>query len=177
MAGRAHPNDTNMINAIDRICNTIDQNPILRERVHFVQNYDEELSRALAQGADIALNTPQVRNEQGERISTEASGTSGMKDALGNTLLISTEDGWFADARIRAETAGTSDFKPPYLEITGITYEEEVASLYEKMREASQIIDKGEQIEIATRQMREYLPIVSSARMIKDYLNMAIPQK
>ncbi|MEK6554104.1 MAG: pitrilysin family protein, partial [Bdellovibrionota bacterium] len=47
----------------------------------------EELSRALAQGADASLNTPRVRNEQSERISTEASGTSGMKDALGNTLL------------------------------------------------------------------------------------------
>lgn len=177
MAGRAHQTDRPMQEKLTEILKTIDSNPILKSRAHFIQNYDEPLARALARGADMALNTPMTRNGNGEMISTEACGTSIFKDMLGNTILISTDDGGVADARIRAETEGISDFKPPYLEITGANYQEEVDSLYAQMRNAARIINEGNRVAQTIEQLKEYLPVISGERMIQDYLEMTFPRE
>lgn len=177
MAGRAHQTDRPMQEKLTEILKIIDQNPVLKARAHFVQNYDEPLARALARGADMALNTPMTRNGNGESISTEACGTSIFKDMLGNTILISTDDGGVADARIRAEAEGIRDFKPPYLEITGSTYREEVDSLYAQMRHAARIINDGNRVAQTIEQLKEYLPVISGERMIQDYLEMTFPRE
>lgn len=177
MAGRAHQTDRPMQEKLTEILKIIDSNPVLKARAHFVQNYDEPLACSLARGADMALNTPTTRNGNGEMISTEACGTSIFKDMLGNTILISTDDGGVADARIRAEREGVSDFTPPYLEITGETYQEELDSLYAQMRQASRIINDGNRITHTIEQLKEYLPVISGERMIQDYLEMTFPKE
>lgn len=178
MAGNVHQSEGVMQGELARILKIIDQNPILKKRVHFVENYDEDLARALAHGADISLNTPSVRDESGHRISTEACGTSWLKK-LGNlTLLISTSDGGVADPEVEAMRKGIADFKPPYFKISGDTYADEVASLYKNMEDAADIIRKKDPTAYADaikRQLKAYLPIISGSRMIKDYLNLAFP--
>ncbi|MBI2063267.1 MAG: glycogen/starch/alpha-glucan phosphorylase [Candidatus Yanofskybacteria bacterium] len=177
MAGEAHSADKPMQEELKRIFKVIDANPILKKRVHFVKNYNEVLAKALAQGADVALNTPRVRIEEGERrgerISTEACGTSWEKDILGNTILISTPDGGAADLEVLAEQAKTEK-EESFLEISGQNFNEEVESLYGQMRHAADLLDdKAKKIEYLKRQLAAYLPIISGARMEVDYLNSA----
>lgn len=175
MAGEAHSADTVMQAELTRILEIVEKSPILKERVHFVKNYNDVLAKTLAQGADVSLNTPRVRNENGERISTEASGTSGMKDVLGQTILISTADGWMADLKMHAEQSGKKG-PPPFLEIIGENNDEEIASLYEQMRHATNLLDDKDKKNVhLKRQLVASLPIISGTRMEADYLNLAIP--
>lgn len=179
LAGKAHASDGFMQGELARILKIVDQNPILKKRVHFVENYNEGLAKALAQGADVSLNTPRVKDESGHSISTEACGTSWLKDVLGHTLLISTSDGGVADPEIEARQKDINDFQPPYFKISGETYEEEVASLYENMGKTADIVRKKNPEEYADavkRQLKAYLPIMSGSRMERDYINLAFPR-
>lgn len=178
MSGNVHPADQDMRKELKDMLNIIDQNPVLKARVHFVQDYDEALGRVLVQGADVSINTPTViRN--GVRVSTEACGTSWEKDVANSTILISTEDGGVADARMRAEAEGVVNFEAPYLEITGSNYSEEVESMYAQMERASRLVDNKDSeltwSSFVKKQLKGFLPVISSARMEVDYLNFGIP--
>ena len=149
--------------------------------MHFVQNYDEDLARALVQGADISINTPIVRDHtSGRRVSTEACGTSYQKDIANGGILISTEDGGVADiAHIAAEMGVPEDFDRPYLQITGNSHNEEVDSLYGNIQRAAEIIrDKGDMTyeEYVKRQTAAFLPLITGSRMVADYLNLSFPK-
>ena len=61
----------------------------LEDRVIFLENYDIDIARHLAWGADVWLNTPVMENE--------ASGTSGMKAGMNGVLNLSVPDGWWAE--------------------------------------------------------------------------------
>lgn len=170
MAGNVHPDDKQMKWKLERILRIIDGNEILRKRVHFIQDYDEALGKALAQGADISINTPIV--------GMEACGTSGMKDMLNNVIVISTEDGWLADPTIKARSEGQPIPKPSYLQIIGKNKDEEVHSVCANLRLGSQIKDGRAGIswgEHVKRQLKTYFPIISGARMEKDYINLGLP--
>lgn len=181
ISGNAHPTDEPMKERLNYILKVIDENPILKSRVHFIQDYDEDLSRALAQGADVSVNTPVVRkHELNEEISSEASGTSGMKDAINGVILISTSDGWFADPKREAEAKGEEWTTISYLEIKGTSHEEEVKSLYSQIKRSADII-KGKDSEFnwgqfIKRQLGTYLPIISGSRMLGEYLNRCFDQ-
>jgi starch phosphorylase len=87
-AGKAHPADTlgkNMIREIIDFAKSYQ----LEDRVVFVENYDMNVSRHLAWGADVWLNNPVKENE--------ASGTSGMKAAINGVLNLSVLDGWWPE--------------------------------------------------------------------------------
>ena len=62
----------------------------LEDRMIFLENYDINVARHLAWGADVWLNTPIRENE--------ASGTSGMKAAINGVLNLSVLDGWWPEA-------------------------------------------------------------------------------
>ncbi|HEX2517165.1 MAG TPA: alpha-glucan family phosphorylase [Chloroflexota bacterium] len=88
-AGKAHPADDagkELIREIVRYARRDD----LRRRIVFIENYDLNVARYLAQGCDVWLNLP--------RRPLEASGTSGMKAALNGVLHLSVLDGWWAEA-------------------------------------------------------------------------------
>ena len=61
--------------------------PEVRGRFAFVEDYDMEVGRVLTQGADVWLNNP--------RRPLEACGTSGMKAAINGVLNCSVLDGWW----------------------------------------------------------------------------------
>ncbi len=157
LAGKVHQGDTVMYQRLLEILQLVDADPILKERVHYIQDYDEELGRALAVGSNIAINVPEV--------GWEACGTSWEKDIANLKLLISTSDG------------GVADIKPiACLEVSGVRPEDETTSLYANMRRAAQIVASDELLmQHIHRQLSAYLPIISGARMLKDYLKFLFP--
>jgi starch phosphorylase len=87
-AGKAHPADTLGKNMIKEII-AFAQDYQLEDHVVFLENYDINVARHLAWGADVWLNNPVRENE--------ASGTSGMKAAINGVLNLSVLDGWWPE--------------------------------------------------------------------------------
>ncbi|MBP5634539.1 alpha-glucan family phosphorylase [Candidatus Saccharibacteria bacterium] len=153
LAGRVHMGDNCMFDRLMKLLHLIDKHPVLRERVHYLPDYDEELGFALSVGANSSINTPIV--------GLEACGTSWMKDIANLGLLISTHDGGVADM--------PSD---NYLSIKGKTEEEECAELYRQMETAAAAWQNDFDLEYWVRkELVAYLAIISGSRMMKDYLN------
>ena len=153
LAGRVHLGDRTMFERLMKLLHTIDRNPILRERVHYLPDYDEELGLALSLGANSSINTPIV--------GLEACGTSWMKDIANLGILISTHDGGVADM--------SSD---NYLTISGKTEADEVRELYRQMQTAIEAWQNDFDLEYwIHKELVAYLDIISGSRMMKDYLN------
>ena len=158
LTGKVHQGDVTMYQKLLEVLKLIDSDPVLKERVHYIQDYDEELGRALAIGSDASINIPIV--------GLEACGTSWEKDVANLKLLISTSDGGVADVQPIA-----------CLEVTGRNYEAEVSSLYVNMHKAAAILKNDQLLEKHIRhQLSNYLPIISGARMMKDYLKFIFPK-
>lgn len=85
-SGKAHPADDVGKNLIKQIIEFA-KNPSVRQKIIFLENYDIRISRYMAQGVDVWLNTP--------RRPQEASGTSGMKAAVNGVVNVSILDGWW----------------------------------------------------------------------------------
>lgn len=152
LAGKVWQGDTRMYMKLQEILKKVNEDDVLRERVHYLQDYDEALGKALSFGSDVAINVP--------IIGLEACGTSWEKDIANLKFLISTADGGVADVSPLA-----------CLEVTGATYDDEVNSLYEQMRIAGEALRDDAQLEKwVHKQLVGYLPTISGARMIKDYL-------
>ena len=153
LSGRVHSGDDVMFGKLMDLLKKIDENPILKERVHYLPDYDEELGLALSLGANSSINTPIV--------GLEACGTSWEKDIANLGLLISTHDGGVADC--------SSD---NYLHVEGKSEEEEVKSLYEQMELAVKAWNNDFDLEYWVHtQLKAYLDICSGTRMMRDYLN------
>jgi starch phosphorylase len=121
-AGKAHPKDQPGKEFIRTIAE-LRHNPVFKERVVFVEDYDVNVCRYLVQGVDVWLNNP--------RRPLEASGTSGEKVVLNGGLNMSILDGWWAEAydgvngfAIGKGTSHVSD---------EITDERDALSLYETL--------------------------------------------
>ena len=157
MAGNVGVGDTTY-DRLQVMLHKITDDPILRERVHYITDYDESLAKAMSVGSDISINVPVV--------GLEACGTSFMKD-LGNLdLLVSTNDG------------GVADVSPSVaLIVHGKDYKAEITSLYEQMRKAAAIWhdDQAWATEVA-KVLSAYLPIISGSRMVRDYLRYLFHQ-
>lgn len=89
IAGKAHPQDAGG-KAMIRDWVRFAQQPAMRSRVIFLEDYDIDLAQQLVQGIDVWINTP--------RRPWEACGTSGMKVLVNGGLNLSELDGWWADA-------------------------------------------------------------------------------
>ena len=154
LAGKVHQGDVEMRATLNSVLSKIESDDFLRERVHFIQDYDEELGLALAVGSDVAINVPIV--------GLEACGTSFMKDLANLKLLISTNDG------------GVADISPtPCLEVSGVNYSDELRSLYLQMNRAGQIFKDNYLLEKQVqKQLQGYITVVSGSRMMKDYLRL-----
>ena len=152
LSGRVHEGDSVMTERLTRVLHTIDGDPVLKARVHYLPDYDEELGRALSVGSNVSINTPIV--------GLEACGTSWMKDIINFGILVSTHDGGVADC-------------PPesYLNISGETEAEEIESLYARMEEAASAWSNDFDLEyILKTELANFLPVISGTRMLKDYL-------
>ena len=87
-AGKAHPKDDQGKEIIKRLIEFAQQ-PEVRNRIVFLEDYDINVARNLVQGVDVWLNTP--------RRPMEACGTSGMKAAINGVLNVSVLDGWWCE--------------------------------------------------------------------------------
>jgi len=87
-AGKAHPADTLGKSMIKEILDFAKDYQV-EDRVVFLENYDINVARHLAWGADVWLNNPVRENE--------ASGTSGMKAGMNGVLNLSILDGWWPE--------------------------------------------------------------------------------
>ncbi len=88
-AGKAHPADKAGKEMIREVIQFAREYRV-EDRVIFLEDYDVDIARHLAWGADVWLNTPIRPNE--------ASGTSGMKAAINGVLNLSVLDGWWPEA-------------------------------------------------------------------------------
>ncbi|MGB5324057.1 MAG: alpha-glucan family phosphorylase [Pseudomonadales bacterium] len=89
IAGKAHPADQSGKDLIQQWIQLIRQ-PVLRQHVIFLSDYDMLLTENLVQGVDVWINTP--------RRPWEACGTSGMKVLVNGGINLSVLDGWWAEA-------------------------------------------------------------------------------
>ncbi|MDO4526545.1 MAG: glycogen/starch/alpha-glucan phosphorylase [Candidatus Saccharibacteria bacterium] len=154
LAGRVHTGDERMARLLGEVLDTVARDDYLSTHVHYIADYDEKLAYALSVGSNIAINVPIV--------GLEACGTSWEKDVANLNLLISTHDGGVADG-----SAGA------YLNVSGMSEDEELLELYRRMEEAATVWSStGFDLEVLIRkQLAEFLPVISGARMLGDYLD------
>lgn len=158
IAGRVHTGDQNMIHKLYALLSKIDQDDYLRTHVHYLSDYDEELAYGLSCGSNTSINIPIV--------GLEACGTSWMKDVANFDILISTHDGGVADASINS-----------YLNVSGNDESEELDMLYQRMEESISIWENDYDLEYTIKtQLKNFLPVISGARMMKDYLDYLFPK-
>ena len=88
-----------------------------------------------------------------------------MKDIANLNILISTHDGGVADGSMSS-----------YLNVSGSSEEEEMDVLYQRMEEAILIWQNDFDLEYTIKeQLKTFLPVISGARMLKDYLDYLFP--
>ena len=88
-----------------------------------------------------------------------------MKDIANLNLLISTHDGGVADGSSKA-----------YLNVSGLNEDEELDALYQRMSEAVAIWENDFDLEFEIKtELAEFLPTISGARMMQDYLDYLFP--
>ena len=157
IAGRVHAGDKVMSGKLHRLLETVAADNYLRDHVHYLPDYDEKLAYGLSVGSNAAINVPIV--------GLEACGTSWMKDVANLNFLISTHDGGVADCSASS-----------YLNVSGGNEEEELDMLYQRMEEAMAASENDFDLEyILQQQLKAYLPVISGARMLKDYLDYLFP--
>lgn len=158
LTGRVHSGDETMSKKLYDVLNTVDKDDYLRDHVHYIADYDEKLAYALSVGSNAAINIPIV--------GLEACGTSWMKDIGNLNTLISTHDGGVADASVNS-----------YFNVTGMDESEELDMLYQRMEEAIATWENDFDLEFVTRrQLEAFLPVISGARMMHDYLDFLFPK-
>lgn len=153
IAGRVHTGDETMGGKLKTLLHDVSQDDFLKTHVHYIANYDEKLAYGLSCGSNTAINIPIV--------GLEACGTSWMKDVANLNLLISTHDGGVAD--VSAEN---------YLNVHGTNEDEELNELYLRMEEAISVWENDFDLEfLLKKQLAAFLPVISGARMLNDYLD------
>ena len=158
LAGRVHAGDSTMSAKLHNVLELIEQDDYLKTHVHYIPDYDEEVAYALSIGCNAAINVPIV--------GLEACGTSWMKDVANLNLLISTHDGGVADGSQNS-----------YLNVSGKDEAEELDVLYQRMEDAAQIWENDFDLEYNIwQQLKEFLPVISGARMMNDYLDYLFPK-
>jgi len=166
VAGKAHPQDEEGKRLVQQFVHFANQ-PAVRPRVVFLEDYDMALAEHLVQGVDVWLNTP--------RRPWEACGTSGMKVLVNGGLNCSELDGWWAEAYSPAVGWALGD---------GQEHAEpgwdaaEAAQLYELLEQhiVPEFYDRNPEgmpvrwVGRIRRSMAQLTPRFSSNRMLREYV-------
>ena len=165
-SGKAHPHDNPGKEYIQQIIKT-SNDPDLRKKIIFLEDYDIATARMLVQGVDIWLNTP--------RRPLEASGTSGMKAAANGVLNFSILDGWW-DEGYNGQNGwpighGEEYNDPEYQDIIDSltlynTLEDDIVPLFYNRR-ADGI--PTEWIDMMKSSMKSICPYFNTNRMVAEY--------
>jgi starch phosphorylase len=165
-AGKSHPADFAGKELLHTVYMLV-QDREFQGRIAFLEDYDMNLARYLAHGADVWLNNP--------RRLQEASGTSGMKAAVNGVLNLSVRDGWW-DEGYNGENgwaigAGPAEGSVPDQDINdaGDLYrllEDEVVPLYYRQ---DRLGVPQEWVQMIKQSICSILPRFSACRMAKEY--------
>jgi starch phosphorylase len=165
-SGKAHPHDVPGKNLIKEIYHFAQQ-PEIRRKIVFLENYDIGIAKYLVSGSDLWLNTP--------RRPMEASGTSGMKAAINGVLNCSILDGWWAEGY--RPSVGWAIGSGEYYEDEEEQDEIESKLLYDLLEREiiPRYYDRGRDglprgwISMMKSSMRELGPQFASHRMLMEY--------
>jgi len=164
-AGKAHPQDQGAKLILQKLLEW-QRHPLVRNRVAFIEDYDQEVARHLVQSVDVWMNVP--------RRPQEASGTSGQKVAINGGLNFSVLDGWWLEGYDGDNGFAIGD-------LTELTDDEadrrEAESFYRVLYEevVSRFYEKDEQgiprrwIAMMKRSIQTLVPLFSSDRMVAEY--------
>ena len=165
-AGKAHPQDQGAKLILQKLIDW-QRNPAIRQRVAFIEDYDQEIARQLVQGVDVWMNVP--------RRPQEASGTSGQKVAINGGLNFSVLDGWwiegydgdngFAIGDLSQLPDGEMD-RTDAESMYRVLSEEVISRFYDRDAEG---IPRG-WIAMMKRSIETLVPRFSSDRMVADYV-------
>ena len=167
IAGKSHPADDEGKKLIQQLIE-FSQGVDVRERIHFLPDYDIGMAQLLYPGTDIWLNNP-LRP-------LEACGTSGMKAALNGSLNLSILDGWWNEyydeengwAIPSADSAGDASERDAL----------EAASLYDLIEHqiAPRFYDRGADgvparwVASIRHTLATLSPELSAGRMVREYV-------
>jgi glycogen phosphorylase len=162
IAGKAHPRDDGGKQLIQRLL-ALRGAPGVGHRIVFLHDYDLELAARLVQGCDVWLNVP--------RPPLEASGTSGMKNAINGGLQLSVLDGWWPEAAQEAGGWSLSGEVDPDHAAQDARHSAELLRLLEE--ELVPAFYDGSPPRAWLQRVRESVrtigPRFSAARMVEDY--------
>ncbi|MDX6574822.1 MAG: glycogen phosphorylase [Blastocatellia bacterium] len=164
-AGKAHPQDQEAKRILQRLIEW-QRHSSVRDRVAFIEDYDQETARQLVQSVDLWMNVP--------RRPMEASGTSGQKVAINGGLNFSVLDGWWLEAfdgdngfaigdlsELTPEAADRSEAESMYKVLT----EDVVPRYYD--RDDQDIPRRW--VAMMKRSIQTLVPLFSSDRMVAEY--------
>jgi starch phosphorylase len=164
-AGKAHPQDQEAKRVLQQLIEW-QRDSSLRDRVAFIEDYDQETARQLVQAVDVWMNVP--------RRPMEASGTSGQKVAINGGLNFSVLDGWWLEGYEGDNGFAIGDLRD-------LTPEEadrsEAESMYRMLTEevVPRYYDRDEQniprawVAMMKRSIQTLVPLFSSDRMVAEY--------
>ena len=139
----------------------------VRQRVAFIEDYDQEIARQLVQGVDVWMNVP--------RRPQEASGTSGQKIAINGGLNFSVLDGWWLEGYDGDNGFAIGDLS----EVSDVEMDQQDSeSMYRVLAEevVPRFYDRDEQrmpgrwIAMMKRSIGTLVPRFSSDRMVAEYV-------
>ncbi len=167
-AGKAHPADRPGQEFIKEIYKLSYSEDFIG-KVILLENYNMSLARYLVSGVDIWLNNP--------RRPREASGTSGEKVPINGGINFSVLDGWWVEG-YNKRNGWTIGESKDYANLE-IQDNEDSASLYYTMEKMilPEYYDRNEEnipeawIQRMKESIKSVLPVYSTARMVKDYVN------
>ena len=165
LAGKAHPHDQGAKLVLQKLLNW-QRDKSVRQRVAFIEDYDQEVARQLVQGVDVWMNVP--------RRPYEASGTSGQKAAMNGVLNFSVLDGWWLEGYDGQNGFAISD-------VSELTDDEadasDAASMFAVLEEQviPRFYERDEQglprtwIAMMKRAVQTLVPAFNSDRMAAEY--------
>lgn len=161
-AGKAHPHDGGGQDLIRRLFE-VSLQPQFIGRLIVIEGYDIAFARALVQGCDVWLNTPEYP--------LEASGTSGMKSAVNGGVNVSILDGWWAEG---CDGRNGFGIEPVHAHDPGERDHREATALLDVLEHEVQrryFDDHHAWLDMSRHAMRTLIPQFGSARMFTDYLH------
>jgi starch phosphorylase len=169
LAGKSHPQDEEAKRILQSVFGLKWASPEA-DSVVFLEDYDIGMAKHLVAGCDVWLNVP--------RAPLEASGTSGMKAALGGALNLSVLDGWWeeafdgtngwaiaSDAGVEASAQDAADAEAMY----SLMETQVVPLFYERDRDGLPV----GWLRLVRSSLRTVGARFTAARMLRDYLATA----